>query len=158
MTITQHAHIYSFRTSNFNVGEIFFLNFLSIKPLIMFTAAVAISMNRCYNIEFLDYCLCMSDKKDKVLQMNLILSSLDMVAQARLLAIMYLSVIVPLRCLVGNTHLLAGFGWGTRSMGRAMDILWEKVIHIKESPQLIVDESFLMNMFSTLLYLTPFKE
>ena len=33
MTITQHAHIYSFHTSNFNFGEIFFLFFLSLQPL-----------------------------------------------------------------------------------------------------------------------------
>jgi len=35
---------------------------------IIFTAALAISMNLCYNIEFLDYYLCMSDKNDSVLQ------------------------------------------------------------------------------------------
>jgi hypothetical protein len=33
MTITQHAHFYSFHASNFNFGEIFFLKFLSIQPL-----------------------------------------------------------------------------------------------------------------------------
>ncbi len=32
MTITQHAHIYSFHSSNFNFGD-FFLIFLSIQPL-----------------------------------------------------------------------------------------------------------------------------
>ena len=35
MTITQHAHIYSFHTSKFNFGEIFFLIFLSIQPLLL---------------------------------------------------------------------------------------------------------------------------
>jgi len=34
MIITQHAHIYSFHTSKFNFGEIFFLIFLSIQPLL----------------------------------------------------------------------------------------------------------------------------
>ena len=34
MIITQHAHIYSFHTSKFNFGEIFFLIFLSIQPLV----------------------------------------------------------------------------------------------------------------------------
>ena len=34
MIITQHAHIYSFHTSKFNFGEIFFLMFLSIQPLV----------------------------------------------------------------------------------------------------------------------------
>jgi hypothetical protein len=33
MTITQHAHIYSFHTSNFTFGQIIFLKFLSIPPL-----------------------------------------------------------------------------------------------------------------------------
>ena len=32
MTITQHANIYSFRTSNFNFGEIFFLIFYQYSP------------------------------------------------------------------------------------------------------------------------------
>ena len=35
MIITQHAHIYSFHTSKFNFGEIFFLIFLSIQPLVV---------------------------------------------------------------------------------------------------------------------------
>jgi len=55
-----------------------------------------IAMNRAFNVDFLDYCLQMSDKtkKDHVLQRNLfvVLSSLEMAAQARLLAIMYLSI------------------------------------------------------------------
>ncbi len=34
MIITQHAHIYSFHMSKFNFGEIFFLIFLSIQPLL----------------------------------------------------------------------------------------------------------------------------
>jgi hypothetical protein len=38
---------------------------------IMFTAALAIAMNRSLNIEFLDYCLRMSDKKNHVKQRSL---------------------------------------------------------------------------------------
>ena len=88
---------------------------------IMFTAALAIAMNRSFNIEFLDYCLCMSDKtkQDHVLQRSLfiLLSSVEMAAQARLLAIMYLSIILPLRWLAGNTHKLASFHWGAHRWG-----------------------------------------
>jgi hypothetical protein len=126
----------------------------------MFTAALAIAMNRSFNIEFLGYCLRMSDKKDHVLQRSLfvVLSSIEMAAQARLLAIMYLSIILPLRWLAGNTHKLASFGWGARSMGRALDVLREKVMLIKATPQLIVDEHFMMSMFSIFYYLTSFKE
>jgi hypothetical protein len=43
-------------------------------------------------------------------------------------------------------------------MGCALDLLREKVMLIKEYPQLILDEYFMMNIFSTFLYLTPFKE
>ena len=67
-------------------------------------------------------------------------------------------MIQPLHWLAGNTNLLAGSGWCARSMGRALDRLRVKVILIKESPQLIIDESIMMNMFSTLLYFTLFKE
>jgi hypothetical protein len=129
---------------------------------IMFTAALAIAMNRSFNIDFLDYCLRMSDKtkKDHVLQRSLfvVLSSVEMAAQARLLAIMYLSIILPLRWLAGNTHTLASFHWGARSMGRALDVLREKVLEIEASPNLILDEHFMMNIFAQFMYLTPFKE
>jgi hypothetical protein len=129
---------------------------------IMFTAALAIAMNRSFNIDFLDYCLRMSNKtkKDHVLQRSLfvVLSSVEMAAQARLLAIMYLSIILSLRWLAGNTHKLASFHWGARSMGRALDVLREKVLEIEASPNLILDEHFMMNIFAQFMYLTPFKE
>ncbi len=127
---------------------------------IMFMAALLIAMNRWYNIEFLDYCLWMSDKKDHVLQRSLfvVLLSMEMAAQAELLAIMYLSIMLPLQWLTGNTHLLLSYGWGARLMRCALDILREKVMLIEEYPQLILDENFMMNMFSTFFYLTPFKE
>jgi hypothetical protein len=60
--------------------------------------------------------------------------------------------------LAGSTHLLASFGWCARSMAKALDILREKVILIKKNPHLIIDESFMMNMLSSLMHLTPFKE
>jgi len=129
---------------------------------IMFTAALAIAMNRAFNVKFLDYCLRMSDKtkKDHVLQINLfvVLSSLEMAAQARLLAIMYLFFILPLRWLAGNTHKLASFQWGARSMGRALDVLREKVLQFKANPNLILDEYYMMKIFDQFLYLTPFAE
>jgi len=129
---------------------------------IMFTAALAIAINRAFNVEFLDYCLRMSDKtkKDHVLQRNLfvVLLSLEMAAQARLLAIMYLSIILPLRWLAGNTHKLASFHWGARSMGRALDVLREEVLQIKANPNLILDEYYMMKIFDQFLNLTPFAE
>jgi len=39
MTITQHAHLYNFHTSNLIFEEIFVLNFLSMQPLIVASTA-----------------------------------------------------------------------------------------------------------------------
>ena len=43
-------------------------------------------------------------------------------------------------------------------MGRALDVLREKVLVIKASPNLILDEYFMINLFSQFSYLMPFKE
>jgi hypothetical protein len=43
-------------------------------------------------------------------------------------------------------------------MGCTLDILLEKVMLTEENPKLILGESLVMKIFSTLLYLTPFKE
>jgi hypothetical protein len=43
-------------------------------------------------------------------------------------------------------------------MGHALNILREKVMQIEEYPQLILEEYFMINIFSTLFYLTPFKD
>jgi hypothetical protein len=43
-------------------------------------------------------------------------------------------------------------------MGRALDLLQENVMLINNHPQMILDEYFMMNIFSTFSYLTPFKE
>jgi hypothetical protein len=43
-------------------------------------------------------------------------------------------------------------------MGCALDVLREKVLMIEAYPNLILDEYFMMNIFSQFLYLTPFTE
>ncbi len=43
-------------------------------------------------------------------------------------------------------------------MGHALDVLREKVLVIKASPNLILDEYFMMNIFAPFMYLMPFKE
>ncbi len=44
MTITQHAHIYSFHTSKFIFGQIIVLKFLSIPPLTLLGVAVGVAL------------------------------------------------------------------------------------------------------------------
>jgi len=43
MTITQHALLYNFHTSNLIFEEIFFLKFLSMQPLLMQTKLLGVS-------------------------------------------------------------------------------------------------------------------
>jgi hypothetical protein len=43
-------------------------------------------------------------------------------------------------------------------MGRALEVLREKVLQIKSNPNLILDEYYTMKIFDQFLYLTPFEE
>eukprot|EP00956_Cyclotella_meneghiniana_P030608 scaffold77601_cov18-Cyclotella_meneghiniana.AAC.1 len=68
---------------------------------------------------------------------------------------MYLSVIVPLRWLAGNTHKLAHRNWGERSMGKALDLLHEAFVKIRSDPSLLLKETFIMNIFKPLYAQLP---
>ena len=66
--------------------------------------AAAIYWNRMYYVEFLDECL--RSGNDNILQENLfiVLTSLEMVALCRVMAILHFKICMPLRWLAGNTH------------------------------------------------------
>ena len=128
---------------------------------IVFTSSLAMFMNREVNMEFLDYCLSMPGKDGHILQKNLfvLLSSLEMVAQCRLLAIVYILCMMPLRWLSGNTYKLAKYNWGAVSMNRALDIFHSMVLKIIQRPALVVCQMNMMVIFGELLdQLPPFKE
>ena len=86
--------------------------------------APAVYWNRQYCIEFLDEQLRLPSKGN-VLQENLfiVLSSLEMVGLSRILSILYLCIVIPVRWLSAKTHTLGKYNWGARSMGRVLDIL-----------------------------------
>ena len=83
----------------------------------------AIYWNQKYWIEFLDERLRIPG--DNILQENLfvVLSSSEMIALARVCAIIHLSICLPTRWLAGNSHKLAEYNWSVRSMGRIVDML-----------------------------------
>ena len=84
--------------------------------------AGAIYWNQKYWIEFLDERL---RTGDNILQENLfiVLSSCEMLALARVCAIVYLSICIPTRWLAGNSQKLEKYNWSIRSMGKVVDIL-----------------------------------
>ena len=131
---------------------------------------MAVYMNYQYYVEFLDMMLrkhrcCNSNKKASLLQQNLFvaLTSEEMIALSRLLSILHISVCMPFRWLAGKTHELKAygldFGWGAMSMSRVIDTLYEKMTKLYESLSLILDDDFMMNIFSEYLQeLPPFEE
>ena len=83
------------------------------------------------------------------------LRSVEMIAQLRVGAIFYLCVLVPMRWLSANTHLLEHRKWGEKHMASAIDCVCKKCQKIKERPALILQESFMMNIFSKLYRKVP---
>merc|ERR1712177_184759 len=94
------------------------------------------------------------DKGTNILQSCLFaeLSCLEHIAGSRLFSILYLSIVLPVRWLAAKTHKLShcevkGFPWGVRSMGLVVDNLYAKFHELKEHPNKIIDEGFMMGLF-----------
>ena len=122
--------------------------------------APAVYWNRQYCIEFLDEQLRLPSKGN-VLQENLfiVLSSLEMVGLSRILSILYLCIVIPVRWLSAKTHTLGKYNWGARSMGRVLDILEEKMDEIEQDHLLVLSKDYMMGLFSELMdELPPFRE
>jgi hypothetical protein len=104
-----------------------------------------------YYIEFLDECL-RGNTKGNILQENLfiVLTSSEMVALCRSLAILHYTVCMPMRWLAGNTHFLGrcGFDWSARSMGKAIDALEVAMNDIMADGSLFLNEMYMRNIFS----------
>ena len=97
---------------------------------IVLSSSMAMYLNRCIGVAFLNFCLCIPNRQNNILQRNLfvLMTSAEMVAQSRLLAIINISIMLPLRWLAGKTHELHKYEWGALSMGWALDILHEMLI------------------------------
>ena len=125
-------------------------------------ASLAIYWNRNYCIEFLDYMMCIprKTKDDSILVQNLfvVLSSLEMVAAARMWSIFHITIIMPLRWLSGNVHTLGAYKWCYFNLGNVLDRLKEKLLEIVDCPECIHDEIFMMSIiWNWKEELPPFK-
>ena len=120
--------------------------------------AVAAYINGWLYKLFLDEALSTPDAAN-ILQENLfiILSSVEMIALSRLFAILHFSINVPMRWLAGKTHTLADHDWSMKKMGTAIDRLHDALVELEEDGTKIVNEEFMMNIF-TPLELEPLDE
>jgi hypothetical protein len=55
-----------------------------------------------------------------------------------------------MRWLAGNTHKLSEYGWGERSMGRAITFQHDAFVDVQGDGALMLDKNFIMNIFSPL--------
>lgn len=103
-----------------------------------------------YYVQFLDECL--RAHKDNILQENLfiVLTSMEMIALCRVMAILHFKICMPMRWLAGNTHSIGqtGFNWSARSMGKAIDALHDAMTEIEQDGSKFLDEDFMNDIFS----------
>ena len=117
----------------------------------------------CYILESnLDEQLRMMGSGDgNILQENMfvIFTSTPMIALFRVCSILHVAICIPMRWLAGNTHTLKEYNWSIRSMGRALDILESSLHAIISDHKLILNKTFMMDIFSSLREeLPPFHD
>ena len=125
-------------------------------------------MNRIYWIEFLDERL-RQPSCSNILQECLFIemSSVEMVASARVHAIIFLSIVMPHRWLSGNSHKLAEYDWSERSMGITADLLERAMVKVLEGDEskglapgeLFLNKSFMFSIWDEIVVkLPPLKQ
>ena len=85
----------------------------------------------------------------------IILSSIEIIATSRLVAILNVAACMPVSWLAGNTHKLAHHNWGARSIGRVFDIFHTSLNNILYDITLIQDKSTMMFIFQEIVEKLP---
>ena len=89
---------------------------------------------------------------DNILREKLfcVLTSSEMVALSRVMAIVHFKIALPMRWLAGSTHIIGalGYDWSARSMGKAIDALHDALVKIEDNGELFLDEQFMTDIFS----------
>ena len=66
---------------------------------------------------------------------------------------------MPFHYLAGKAHEFKKYEWGAADMSRVVDTLYCKLNELKTNPDLILDDTFMMNIFSEYHNeLPPFNE
>lgn len=78
-----------------------------------------------------------------------------MTAQLRLCSIFFLTIIVPMHWMASNTFKLASHNWGEKSMGRAINLVYDSFVSIQANGSLILDYDFMMCIFGELQHELP---
>ncbi len=81
----------------------------------------------------------------------IVLTSFEIVALCRVMAILHFKICMPMQWLAGNTHWLGqtGYHWSTRSMGKAIDALYNASVQMEQDGKLFLDENFMNGILMT---------
>ena len=121
--------------------------------------AIAVLMNLPHYLEFLIWRMQCGGNGILERKLYTILRSVEMVALLRVLSILHISICMPLRWLAGNCGNLSEFGFGVADMPVALDLLDEAMGKVAVDGDLLLDEDFMMGIFSPLVNkITPFEQ
>ena len=89
---------------------------------------------------------------DNILQENLftVLTSMEMVALSRIMAIVHYKIAMPMRWLAGSTHNMyaVGYDWSARSIGKEIDALHDAMVEIEKDGKQFLDKTFMNAIFN----------
>ena len=90
-------------------------------------------------------------KNDSIMQRALfiILRIVQIIAQLWVGSIFFLSILVLMRWLSANTHLLEHWKWGEKNMAWTIDCVYKKSLKIKDCPALIIKKIFMLSISSS---------
>ena len=121
--------------------------------------APAIYLNRKYYEQFLDHKL-LSDSTNILLRTcEHYVSSLEIIATARMNSILYLCLCLPHRWLTGKCHtFFPKHKFGQADLSRVLDIMYSKFEMIINEPSLFIDNEFMCSIFDSIcVELPPFN-
>ena len=112
-------------------------------------AAPAFYMNRRPCLRFLAEQLRLPKRRDNILMRNLycLMRCPEIVALSRLMSILHLAYLIPMRFLAAKCPELKEYDFGPASMGLVLDKMRDSLLEIKSNPGKFIDENFMMSIF-----------
>ena len=109
--------------------------------------SLPVYMNWHFYVEFLHQRLCAGTAEGNILHTSIfiVLSSIKIVAMLRVLSIVHISIVIPMRFLCGRCQHLEG--WSVARVPEAADLLYDALTKIAFDGNKMLDEDFAMGIF-----------
>ena len=89
------------------------------------------------------------------MNMFIILHATKMIAQLQIASIVFIAAVVPMRWLAEKTHKLGHHNWLERSMGRAVNLMYDASVEVESNRELMLNEDYIMGIFAPLYHELP---